>query len=148
MGQKKSSTVVYRDDMVFTGYSSNDHSIPLDAATAFGGHNAGASPMELMLTALGGCTGMDVVSILRKKKQDFTNLEIHVSGIRGDEHPKVYTEITVHFKITGRGIKESAVTRAIELSRDTYCAAAATLRHTAEITYTHEIIEDPTPAGE
>lgn len=139
MGQKKSSKVVLRDDMVFTGYSSNGHTVPLDAAKGFGGHDAGISPMELMLTSLGGCTGMDVISILRKKQQDITDFEVQVEGVRADEHPRVYTEIWVTFLITGNNIQAQAVERAIELSRDKYCGAAATLRHTATINYHYEI---------
>lgn len=141
MTEQKSSHVVWRDDMIFTGYSSGGYSIPLDAIRDHGGHEAGISPMELMLTSLAGCTGMDVISILRKKKQQVTGFEVQVSGIRADEHPKVYTEISVHFVVTGHNVNETAVTRAIELSRDKYCGAAATLRHTATIHYTHEIIE-------
>ena len=141
MGQKKSSRVVWRDDLIFTGYSNNGHSIPLDAARAAGGHDAGVSPMELMLTALGGCTGMDVISILRKKQQDVTGFEVQVEGVRADEHPRVYTEIWVKFVVTGRAVEAKAVERAIELSRDKYCGAAATLRHTAQIHYDYEIQE-------
>jgi putative redox protein len=140
MGEKKSTRVVLRDKMIFTGYNTG-YSIPLDAAKQHGGHDAGISPMSLMLTSLGGCTGMDVISILRKKRQDVTGLEVQVEGVRGDEHPKVYTDITVHFVVTGHDIDPAAVERAIELSRDKYCGAAATLRHTAQMTYSHEIIE-------
>ncbi|MCL4236772.1 MAG: OsmC family protein [Anaerolineae bacterium] len=141
MGQKKSSRVVWREDLIFTGYSNNGHSIPLDAARVAGGHDAGASPMELLLTALGGCTGMDVISILRKKQQDVTGLEVQVEGVRADEHPRVYTEIWVKFVVAGRGVDAKAVERAIELSRDKYCGAAATLRHTAQIHYDYVIRE-------
>ena len=137
-----SSRVVLRDDMIFTGYSSNNISVSLDAAPAVGGHDSGFRPMELMLTSLGGCTGMDVISVLRKKKQDVTGFEVQVNGERADEHPKVYTRIHVHFVVRGHGVDQAAVDRAIELSRDKYCGAAATLRHTAEITYTSEVIED------
>jgi len=119
--------------MIFTGYSSNGYAIPLDAIKIVGGHDAGISPMELMLTSLAGCTGMDVISILRKKKQD-------VSGF-DDKHPKVYTEIWVKFIVQGHNVDPKAVERAIELSRDKYCGAAATLRHTAQIHYDYRIIE-------
>lgn len=141
MGQKKSSKVVLRDDMIFTGYSGNGYSIPLDAVKAFDGHDAGISPMELMLTSLAGCTAMDVISILRKKRQEVTGLEVQVEGVRADQHPRVYTEIWVHFVVTGHDIDQAAVDRAIELSRDTYCGAAATLRHTATMHYSSEVIE-------
>lgn len=140
MPQKKSSKVVLRDDLIFTGYSGNGYSIPLDAAKAFGGHDAGISPMELMLTALAGCTAMDVISILRKKKQDVTDFEVQVEGVRTDEHPKVYTEVWVKFIVTGRDINPQAVERAVALSRDTYCGVAATLRHTATMHYDIQII--------
>ncbi len=141
MGERKSSKVVLRDDMVFSGHSSNGYTIPLDAKKGVGGHDAGISPIELMLTSLAGCTGMDVISILRKKKQDVTAFEVQVEGVRGDEHPKVYTEIWVKFVVTGNNIDPKAVERSIELSRDKYCGASATLRHTATMHYDYEIIE-------
>ena len=141
MGEKKRAKVVLRDDLIFTGHSSGDYSVPLDAAKTHGGHGAGISPMELMLVALGGCTGMDVISILRKKKQAVTTFEVEVEGVRADEHPRVYTEIWVTFRVSGHEIDPAAVERAIALSRDKYCGAAATLRHTATMHYSHEIIE-------
>jgi putative redox protein len=141
MGEKKSSTVVLRDNMLFTGYSSNGFSIPIDARKEHGGYGAGVTPIELMLTSLAGCAASDVISILRKKQQTVTGLEVRVEGTRADEHPKVYTSIAVHFVVTGHDVDPAAVDRAIELSRDKYCGAAATLRHTAQITYTREIIE-------
>jgi putative redox protein len=141
MGQKKSSRVVLRDDLIFTGYSSNGHSIPLDVKQAAGGHDAGISPIELLLTSLGGCTGMDVISILRKKQQDVTAFEVQVEGERADEHPRVYTEIWVKFIVTGNNVEAKALERAIELSREKYCGASATLRHTAQIHYDYVIQE-------
>jgi putative redox protein len=140
MSEKKRSTVVLRDDMIFAGYD-NGYTIPLDAKKEVGGHDAGISPMSLMLTSLGGCTAMDVISILRKKKQDVTAFEVQVEGVRADEHPKVWTEIWVKFIVTGHNVDQKAVDRAIELSRDKYCGAAATLRHTATMHYSSEIIE-------
>lgn len=153
MAGTKSSKVVLRDDMIFTGYSSNGYSIPFDARLGAGGHEAGVSPVELVLTALGGCTGMDVISILRKKQEQVTGFEVIVDGERANEHPKVYTTITVHFVITGHGIKPASVERAIELSRDKYCSVSAMLRPKVSISYTYEIIEageaetEPGPAA-
>jgi putative redox protein len=141
MAHKKSSKVVLRDDMVFTGYSSNGYTIPLDSAQETGGHDAGVSPMELMLTSLAGCMGMDVISILRKKRQEVTAFEVQVEGVRAGEHPRVWAELWVKFIVTGRSVDPKAVERSIELSRDTYCGAAAILRHTATIHYDYEIIE-------
>lgn len=134
--------VVLRSDMVFTGYH-NGYAVPLDAAPDFGGHDAGMRPMSLMLTSLAGCTAMDVISILRKKKQEVTALEVQVEGVRADDHPKVWTEIWVKFIVTGHNIEQKAVDRAIELSRDKYCGAAATLRHTATLHYSSEITDAP-----
>ncbi len=141
MAERKSSRIVLRDDMIFTAYSSNGYSLPLDAQKAVGGHDAGISPMELLLTALAGCTGMDVISILRKKQQQVTGFEIQVEGVRADEHPRVFVEIWVKYTIMGQNIDPKAVERAIELSRDKYCGAAATLRHTAQIHYDYVIVE-------
>jgi putative redox protein len=138
---EKSSRVVLRDDMIFTGYSSNGYSIPLDTTVATGGHQAGISPMELMLTSVGGCMAMDVISILRKKQQQITGMEVQVTGTRADEHPKVYTDIRLHFLITGHQVDPKAVDRSIELSSTKYCAAVATLSHTAAMHYTYELIE-------
>jgi putative redox protein len=141
MAQKKSSRVVLRDDMIFTGYSSNGYAVPLDSKRESGGHEAGISPIELLLTSLGGCMAMDVISILRKKQQDVTGLEFEIEGLRADEHPRVFTEIWVKAIVTGRSIDPAAVARAIELSSENYCGASATLRHTATIHYSHEIHE-------
>jgi len=138
---KKRSTAVLRDDMIFLGQSSNGYTIPLDAKKEAGGHDAGISPIELLLTSLAGCTGMDVISILRKKKQEVTAFEVRVEGVRADEHPRVFAEIWAHFVVTGHNVSQDAVDRAIELSRDKYCGASATLRHTATIHYSSETIE-------
>ncbi len=148
MAVTKSSKVVLRDDMVFTGYSSNGYSVPLDARLDAGGHDAGISPVELVLTALGGCTAMDVVSILRKKQEQITGMEVTVEGEYTNEHPKIYTTISVRFLITGHNVKPASVERAIELSRDKYCSVSAILRPTATISYTYEIAEAGEPEQE
>ena len=142
MAENRKTRLVWRDEMIFTGYSQNEHAVPLDAAPQHGGHEAGFRPMDLMLTSLAGCTAMDVISILRKKRQEITGFEVTVEGARRDEHPKTYSEIWVHFTIKGPNVDPAAVERAIELSRDKYCAAAATLRHTATLHYDFDIVED------
>lgn len=141
MGEKRTIKTVLRGGTIFTAYSSNGHSINMDSDIAHGGMDAGASPMQMLLMGLSGCTGMDVISILRKKQQDVTGMEIQVSGIRADEPPKVYTDITVHFVITGHDIKPEAVERAMELSHTKYCGASAMLGKTATMTFTYEIHE-------
>jgi putative redox protein len=141
MPQTKSSKAIWRGDLMFTAFSSNGFSIPLDSAESAGGHGTGASPIELLLTALAGCSSMDVVSILQKKKQQLTAFEIQVDGIRADDHPRIFTEIKVHFRITGHKVEPTAVERAIQLSDEKYCSVAAALHPSADIHYTYEIIE-------
>ena len=102
---------------------------------------AGPSPMDVLLAGLAGCSGMDVVSTLGKMRQDVTGLRIEVHGTRADDHPMVYTAITVEYVLTGRGLEDSKVRRAIELSETKYCSVGATLAHTARITWTYRIEE-------
>lgn len=151
MAKNRTTRLVWRDEMIFTGYSQNEYAIPLDAAPHHDGHEAGIRPMDLMLTSLAGCTAMDVISILRKKRQEITGFEVEVEGARRDEHPKTYTEIWVRFTVKGPNVDPTAVERAIELSRDKYCAAAATLRHTATLHYDFSIVaeqpEEPMAQG-
>jgi putative redox protein len=97
--------------------------------------------MELLLVALGSCTGVDVVSILRKKRENVSDYRVEVRGQRRDEHPRSYRRMEVHHIVTGRNISERSVAQAIELSEQKYCSVAATLRPTAEIVSTFEIIE-------
>ncbi len=141
MAAKKNTRVVWRDDLMFTGFSGSGLSIPLDANKANGGHDTGFSPMELLLTGLAGCTGMDVISILRKKQQQVTAFEVRVEGVRAEEYPMVWAEIWIKYVVTGHNVEPAAVERAIELSRDKYCGASATLRLTATMHDSYEIIE-------
>ncbi|MBN1178685.1 MAG: OsmC family protein [Anaerolineae bacterium] len=101
----------------------------------------GPSPMEYLLLGLAGCTGMDVVSILQKKRQPFTNLEVRVTAERADEHPRVYTKVHMTFVVTGKDVKPEAVERAIELSETKYCSASAMFAKTAEMSTSYEIVE-------
>jgi len=121
------------DKMKFRGEAGSGHTVIMDAAEQFGGENAGARPMELLLIALGACTGMDVISILRKKRQEVTSYEIVVNGERADEDPRVFTTINVEHIVRGKGMDASAVGRAVGLSTDKYCPVIATLARVAEI---------------
>jgi putative redox protein len=112
----------------------------MDADSRVGGEDAGARPMELLLIGLGGCTGMDVVSILRKMRIEFESLSIELKAEKNDEHPKVYTKIEMKYVITGSDIPEDKFLRAIELSQERYCSVSAMLRKTAEFQIAHEII--------
>lgn len=98
--------------------------------------------MELLLIALGACTGVDVISILKKKRQRVTGYRIEVSGERRDDHPRAYTKMFVKHIVHGHGVTEQAVARAVELSETKYCSVAATLRGSAEIITSYEIIDE------
>src|SRR5438874_12209057 len=117
------------------------HHVTLDAAEHGVGQNAGFRPIELLLVGLGGCTGMDVISILRKKRQQVTGYEVHVTGVRAEEHPMVFVEITVEHIVTGHRLQPEAVARAIELSEQRYCGAGAMLGTLSHLTHTYRIVE-------
>ena len=125
--------VVWKSGVSFTGETSSGFSVNLDTQVKHGGGGTGPSPMELVLVSLGGCTAMDVISILEKKRQEVTNFEILLHANRSSEHPKVFTEITIEFVVTGYGIDEEAVKRAVELSESKYCSVSAMLGKTANI---------------
>jgi putative redox protein len=127
--------------MRFDVESGSGHTLTLDVSPEGGGEDTGPTPMELMLIGLAGCTGMDVISILRKQRQDVTGYEIFVRGTRAEQHPQVYTEITVEHVVTGRDLKPHFVERAVELSETTYCSVSAMLSKTAAITTTVRVLE-------
>jgi len=129
------------DGMQFVGTANSGHEVIMDAAPEVGGQNKGSRPMELVAIALGGCTGMDVISILRKKKQDVRGFEINVTGQKADEYPKRYTSMHIEFVIKGKDISEEAVKRAIELSSDKYCAVSGTIKPGTEVTHSYRIEE-------
>lgn len=123
---------------LFIGYSPSGHPVTIDTDHL---RNSAPSPMELLLLALGSCTGVDVVSILKKKRQNVTDYRVEVRGYRRAEHPRSYDRMEVHHIVTGRNISEQSVGQAIELSEQKYCSVAATLRPTAEIVSSFEVIE-------
>lgn len=122
------------------------HSVIMDAAPDVGGTNQGPRPMELLLVSLAGCTAMDVISILRKKRQPLEGFAMEVRGERAPEHPKVYTDIDVLYIVKGN-VDPQAVVRAIELSVTKYCSVSAMLRRTARIRYRYRI-EPAAPGAE
>jgi putative redox protein len=128
--------VVWKGSMAFTGTNEEGFLLPLDAKKAVGGHDLGFQPLQLFAVGLAGCTGMDVISILRKKRQDVTEFEVSADVERADQHPKVFTKIVLHYVVKGNDIDPDAVERAVELSETKYCGAQAMLRETAEITHT------------
>ena len=140
MGDTKGTAVIHSaGDGLFVGISPGGHALAIETDTE---RASAATPMELLLLALGGCTAVDVVSILKKKRERVTGYRVEVSGTRREEHPRAYTRVEVRHVVTGRGVSEKAVAQAVELSETKYCSVAATLRPGVEIVTTYEIIED------
>jgi len=132
--------VKWVEDVLFLGESGTGHTIVMDGPEEAGGHGTGMRPMELLLLGMGGCTIYDVIEILQKSRQDIRDCVVEVNGERSEEPPKVYTNIHVHYKITGKDVKASFVERAITLSTEKYCSASLMLGKTATITHDFEII--------
>jgi putative redox protein len=139
--QATSTRAMLVGPMRFDVTSGTGHTIALDVSEFDGGANEGPTPMELLLMALAGCTGMDVISILRKKRQEVTAYEIRVSGTRAEKPPRVYVDVTVEHIVTGRHVDPQAVRRAVELSETTYCGVSKTLEKTARITTSFQVLE-------
>lgn len=141
MASEKFATARYEGGMKFSARSGSGHELTMDTGTEDGGENAGFSPMELPLVALLGCTGMDVVSILRKMRQEVTNYEMSAHGVRAETHPKVFMTIEVDYTFTGNGLSIESVRRAVELSATRYCSVGAMLEKTATITYKTTVVD-------
>ncbi|HJQ33335.1 MAG TPA: OsmC family protein [Pyrinomonadaceae bacterium] len=126
-------------DGLFIGITPSGHAQVLETDHERG---SAATPMELLLVALGGCTAVDVISILKKKREQVTDYRVEVRGTRREEHPRAWTRMEVRHVVRGRNVSEKAVASAIELSETKYCSVAATLRPGVEIVTSYEIIED------
>ncbi len=132
-----SVTAKWSSGLDFEGRDRHQNVIQLSGETS-----RGYKPLELFLLGLAGCTGMDVISILQKKKQNVSAFTVEVSGVRADEHPRVYTSIHVTYNVTGVGIDPKAVERAVELSETKYCPASAMLSKSVAITHTINIVNE------
>jgi putative redox protein len=145
MAEEMTAQVTLEEGMRFTAESGSGHRVTLDADER-GGENLGFRPMELLLVGLAGCTGMDVISILRKKRQEVIGYQVHVQGVRAEDHPMVFVQITVEHVVTGHSLQPEAVARAIALSEERYCGAGAMLGKVAHLTHTYHIVEAPETA--
>ena len=134
------AAVRYAGDEFFIGTPPSGHAQTIDAN---GDRKAAPTPMEMLLVSVAACTAADVISILLKKRQDVTDYEVEVTGERKEDHPRAFTKFHVHHIVHGRGVSEKAVADAIELSDTKYCSVAATVRPTAEITTSFEIVSVP-----
>ncbi|KAF0152222.1 MAG: OsmC/Ohr family protein [Ignavibacteria bacterium] len=137
----KSAVVKHIKGVTFIGKADSNHWVSMDGPEEFGGSNAGMRPKELLLLALGGCTGSDVAVILKKKKINVDGFDIFLTAEVQETHPQVYTKITVEYVFYGKGIPAEAVERAIELSQKTYCSVTAMLQKSIEITHSFRIEE-------
>lgn len=135
-------TVKWVEGMAFDATTDSQHTIRLDAAAETGGQDQGPRPLEMLLVSLGGCTGMDVISILKKMRQDVTGYEVNLDGERATEHPKVFTSIVVEHVVRGRNLSEDAVRKAVELSAQKYCSVGAMLGKSAKLEHTYRIVEE------
>ncbi|MDA8273111.1 MAG: OsmC family protein [Deltaproteobacteria bacterium] len=131
----------YLQDLQFKAYSDNGngYSVLLDTSKEAGGNDEGIKPTDLILAGLAGCSSMDIVSILKKKRQNITDYRVNVTGERAETHPRVFTKISIIYEIKGKNIDEQAVKRAIELSKDKYCSVWAMLKNAALIEWSYKI---------
>lgn len=134
--------VKWVENTVFMAESGSGHLVMMDGPPEAGGHNLAARPMEMLLMGLGGCSSFDVVSILRKSRQDVRGCELEIKAKRADTEPKIFTEIDLHFVVTGSQLKETAVKRAVELSAEKYCSASIMLERAGVlISHSYSIVE-------
>ena len=134
-------SVNWVDGMLMVGKSHSGHSITMDGPHEIGGENLGIRPMEMLLLGVAGCTMIDVVSTLKKMRQDLTQCETKVNAERANDHPKVFTDIHIQFVIKGKDLDQNKVEKAITLSAEKYCSASIMLGKTASITHDFEIVE-------
>jgi len=132
MADTKTAEAVWQEGLRFLGISGTGHEIIMDASDEFGGKDAGARPIELLLVGLAGCTGMDVASILKKMRQPLTGYRVRVTGERAETEPQIYTHVVVEHILQG-DLDEDKVAHAVELSDEKYCSAIATLRGVAKV---------------
>jgi putative redox protein len=134
-------SVNWVDGMLMVGKSHSGHSITMDGPPEIGGENLGVRPMEMLLLGVAGCTMIDVVSTLKKMRQDLTQCETKVNAERANDHPKVFTDIHIQFILKGKDLDQNKVEKAITLSAEKYCSASIMLGKTASITHDFEIVE-------
>ena len=132
----------------FVGESGSGHAVVMDGPPESGGRDLGIRPMEMILIGLGGCTAFDVMHILKRARQPVTDCVVEVEADRAEQPPKVFTHIRVHFIVSGDGLAEKQVERAVQLSAEKYCSASIMLGKVAKISHDYEIVADNRAAGE
>ncbi|MBX3502020.1 MAG: OsmC family protein [Alphaproteobacteria bacterium] len=130
--------ITWVQDALFVGESGSGHSITMDGSPDVGGRNLAARPMEMVLIGMGGCTAIDVASMLRKQRQDVRDIIVELEAERAEDHPKVFTSVKVIYRVRGRKLNRALVERAVSLSDEKYCSATAMIRQSANVT--HELV--------
>ena len=137
------ATVKWADGAMFVGESGSGHTVVMDGPEDLGGRNLAARPMEMLLLGTGGCSIYDVLTMLKKSRQQVVDCRVELDAQRADAVPAVFTQINMHFVVTGVGLKESHVRRAVELSAEKYCSASIMLGAAGvEITHSYEIVDN------
>lgn len=135
------ASVTWQQRMTFSGESDTGFIVPIGTSKRIGGDDDGFRPMELVATGLAGCTALDTISILQKKRQDITDFSVHVSADQAEEHPRVFTHIKINYQVTGHSVDENAVSRAIQLSAERYCPVQGMLSQIMPIELDYQIFE-------
>ena len=125
--------IVWDENLKFTGVADSGFEVKMDSKKESGGDDSGVRPTELIAISVGACTAMDVISILKKKRQDVTGFEVNVYADRALDHPRKFTSMTIEYVVTGRNIDPDAVERAVKLSQDIYCSVSNTLKSSVDI---------------
>lgn len=135
--------VKWVEEVTFLGEAASGHAVVMDGPPESGGRNLGVRPMEMLLLGMGGCTAFDVVMILKKARQEITDCVVEMEAERAATDPKVFTRIHVHFVVTGNGLSDKQVARAVELSAEKYCSASIMLSKSVDITHSYKIVSSP-----
>jgi len=130
--------ITWVDGALLVAEGGSGHTFTMDGAPDIGGRNLATRPMEVVLMGMGGCTAMDVVSMLKKQRQDIEGIEISLVAERADDHPKVFTSVKVVYTVRGRKLNRSLIERAVSLSDEKYCSATAMIKKSASVT--HEVV--------
>ena len=130
------------EGMAFMGEAGSGHAVVMDGAPEYGGRNIGIRPMEMLLIGLAGCTGFDVVQILKKGREAVTGCEVEVEAERATEDPKVFTRIHIAYRVSGRGLSRAKAERAVTLSKEKYCSASIMLGATAEMSTSLVVVDE------
>ena len=141
------ATVRWIGEARFVGESESGHSVVMDGPAEYGGRNLGVRPMEMLLLGLGGCSAFDVVLILSKGRQGLVDCKVEIDAQRADQDPKVFTKIHMHYVVSGLGLKENQVERAVKLSAEKYCSASIMLGKSAQMSHDFEMVALAEPAS-